>query len=130
MALPLLKRACADLQYLVDRDYNDKSAVAFVGNHYQYYNPGSGVIAGNYLAALHGPDDPRSFRASRDIPHHTGHLEAILVSNTDRELFGKENVVSSDSVVLDRCKSWLNAAPEITNYENPERKFIYLKDNL
>jgi hypothetical protein len=44
----------------------------------------------------------------------------MLVQNSDKELFGKENVVSGDSVVLDSCKSWLNAAFEIINYENPE----------
>jgi hypothetical protein len=54
--------------------------------------------------------------------------EAILVQNSDRELCGKENVVSSDGVVLDRCKSWLNAAFEIISYENPERRFICLNE--
>ncbi len=34
--------------------------------------------------------------------------EAELAENADAELFGLENVVSADSVVLDRCESWLN----------------------
>lgn len=35
-------------------------------------------------------------------------LDIQICKNPDRELFGKENVISSDSVVLDHCKSWIN----------------------
>ncbi len=31
-----------------------------------------------------------------------------ILKSVDRELYGKENVISSDSVVLDRCGSWIN----------------------
>lgn len=31
-----------------------------------------------------------------------------VTGNADRMLFGLENVISSDSVVIDRCKSWIN----------------------
>jgi hypothetical protein len=34
--------------------------------------------------------------------------EALVVRNPDRELYGKALVVSSDAVVLDRVKSWIN----------------------
>jgi hypothetical protein len=218
-ALLLLKRACSDVRYLVDRDYNDRSAAAFVGNHYQlsvrqrtallrcvcttaaarirkgrmkkfdslqgetvFFDTFNIIITleaalspettlllcmdGTIrdLCGLHGtyriiPDTEKTLRqifwflkrkqaASAvfyiDSPvSNSGKLkalilkikeeedfpaEAMLVQNTDRELFGKENVVSSDRVVLDRCKSWLNAAYEIISGENPERKFICLNE--
>jgi hypothetical protein len=218
-ALPLLKRACSDLLYLVDRDYNDESAAAFVGNHYQlparqrtallrsacttaaaqirksrmkasdriqgetvFFDTFNIIITLEAalspettlllcmdrtirdLCGLHGtyriiPDTGKALRqifrflkrkhaASGvfyiDSPvSNSGKLKALilkikeeenfpagamLIQNSDRELFGKENVVSSDSVVLDRCKSWLNGAFEIISYENPERKFICLNE--
>jgi hypothetical protein len=218
-ALSLLKRAYADLLYLVDRDYNDGTAVAFVGNHFQLSArqrtallrsscttaaaqirqsrmKASDLIQGETvffdtfnliitleaalspettlllcmdrtirdLCGLHGtyriiPDTEKAlyqiFRFLKrkeaasaifyiDSPvSNSGKLkalvlkikekenfpaEAILVQNTDRELFGKENVVSGDSVVLDRCQSWLNAAFEIISRENPERRFICLNE--
>ena len=35
-------------------------------------------------------------------------LDVRVLGGVDRMLYGKENVVSSDSVVLDRCVSWVN----------------------
>ena len=35
-------------------------------------------------------------------------LDIQILKNVDRELYGKENVISSDSVILDHCKSWVN----------------------
>ena len=37
-------------------------------------------------------------------------LDVRVLGGVDRMLYGKENVVSSDSVVLDRCVSWVNMA--------------------
>ena len=31
----------------------------------------------------------------------------------DRSLYEKENVITSDSVILDHCESWVNLAAEI-----------------
>jgi hypothetical protein len=31
--------------------------------------------------------------------------------DVDRELYGKENVITSDSVILDHCSSWINLTP-------------------
>jgi hypothetical protein len=220
-ALPILQQACSDVLYLVDRNYNDKSVAAFVGNHFQLSARQRSALARSVcataaarsrksrmkasdsiqgetvfvdalnliisleaalspettlllcmdgtirdLCGLHGtyrviPDTEKALRqifrffkqkqaASAvfyiDSPvSNSGKLkafivkikdeenfraEAMLVPNSDRELFGRENVVSSDSVVLDRCKSWLNAAFEIIRHENPERKFIYLNNKL
>ena len=35
-------------------------------------------------------------------------LDARVEGAVDRQLYGKERVISSDSVVLDRCTSWVN----------------------
>ncbi len=35
-------------------------------------------------------------------------LNIQIQKDVDRELYGKENVISSDSVILDHCKSWVN----------------------
>ncbi len=39
-------------------------------------------------------------------------LDIRLLRDVDRELYEKENVVTSDSVILDRCLSWVNLAAE------------------
>ncbi len=39
-------------------------------------------------------------------------LDIRLLRDVDRELYEKENVVTSDSVILDRCQSWVNLAAE------------------
>ena len=37
-------------------------------------------------------------------------LDINILCDVDRELYGKENVISSDSVVLDHSISWVNLA--------------------
>ena len=39
-------------------------------------------------------------------------LDIQIRKDVDRELYGKENVITSDSVILDNCKSWINLAPK------------------
>lgn len=38
-------------------------------------------------------------------------LDVPIQKNVDRALFEQEYVVSSDSIILDRCKSWVNLLP-------------------
>lgn len=38
-------------------------------------------------------------------------LDIQIRKDVDRALYGKENVVTSDSVILDNCKSWINLTP-------------------
>lgn len=35
-------------------------------------------------------------------------LDIQIIRDVDRNLYGKENVISSDSIILDRCSSWFN----------------------
>ena len=39
-------------------------------------------------------------------------LDIRIRKDVDRELYGKENVITSDSVILDNCKSWINLTPK------------------
>jgi len=52
--------------------------------------------------------------------------EVYLVPNADAELWGKENVVTSDSIILDRCHSWINLACEIIEAKLPKRRIVDL----
>lgn len=38
-------------------------------------------------------------------------LDIQIRKDVDRSLYGKENVVTSDSVILDNCGSWINMTP-------------------
>ena len=38
-------------------------------------------------------------------------LDIQIRKDVDRELYGKENVITSDSVILDHCSSWINLTP-------------------
>ena len=40
-------------------------------------------------------------------------VDVRLVPNPDKELSGMERVATSDSAILDRCKSWFNLAPPL-----------------
>ena len=39
-------------------------------------------------------------------------LDINILKDVDRELYGKENVITSDSIILDHCNSWVNLTPE------------------
>ena len=39
-------------------------------------------------------------------------LDIRILRDVDRSLYGKENVITSDSVILDHCGSWVNLAAE------------------
>ena len=38
-------------------------------------------------------------------------LDIQMRKDVDRELYGKGDVITSDSVILDNCKSWINLTP-------------------
>ena len=39
-------------------------------------------------------------------------LDIQILRDVDRVLYGKDNVISSDSIILDHCKSWTNLGLE------------------
>ena len=39
-------------------------------------------------------------------------LDIQIMRDVDRELYGKENIITSDSIILDHCISWINLAVE------------------
>lgn len=44
-------------------------------------------------------------------------LDIRITKEVDRELYGKEYVITSDSIILDRCASWVNLTGEILKNE-------------
>lgn len=54
------------------------------------------------------------------------YCEINLVPNADAELWGKECVITSDGIILDRCKSWINGASEIISANLPTRRIVSL----
>ena len=47
-------------------------------------------------------------------------LDIRIQKDVDRELYDKELVITSDSIILDHCKSWVNLTGEYTRRENRE----------
>jgi len=45
-------------------------------------------------------------------------LDIQILKAVDRELYGKENVITSDSVILDHCISWVNFTAEYLKKES------------
>ena len=45
-------------------------------------------------------------------------LDIHVQNDVDRELYEKENVISSDSIILDRCLSWINLAAVCMERQN------------
>ena len=43
---------------------------------------------------------------------HTFDLDIRIRRDVDRELYGRENVITSDSIILDHCGSWINLTAE------------------
>ena len=53
--------------------------------------------------------------------------EAELVDNADRSLENLENVISSDAVVIEKSRSWINLARSILNHLNDDFKVVDLQ---
>lgn len=46
-------------------------------------------------------------------------LDIRILKDVDRSLYGQENVITSDSIILDHCKSWVNLAAECIMEKEP-----------
>ena len=55
-------------------------------------------------------------------------LNIQIQKDVDRELYEKENVISSDSIILDRCLSWINLAALCMERQN--RQGLRVWDDL
>jgi len=56
-------------------------------------------------------------------------IEVLLPDCPDREMEGKERVISSDAVVLDRCVSWFNLTGRIIREKIPEAWIVRYNAN-
>ena len=54
----------------------------------------------------------RDLAALRGTEEYPFILDIRILRDVDRELYGKENVITSDSIILDHCISWVNLTPE------------------
>ena len=52
-------------------------------------------------------------------------LDILILREVDRELYGKENVITSDSIILDHCLSWVNLTPECLARLHVEAKRVW-----
>ena len=52
-------------------------------------------------------------------------LDIQILREVDRELYGKENVITSDSIILDHCVSWVNLTPECLKRRHKEALQVY-----
>lgn len=65
-------------------------------------------------------------RISNHFKEEKINVNVDLVPNADAVLFELENVVTSDSIILDRCKSWVNLSKEIIERYIPTANLINL----
>ena len=52
-------------------------------------------------------------------------LDILILREVDRKLYGKENVITSDSIILDHCLSWVNLTPECLARLHVEAKRVW-----
>ena len=54
----------------------------------------------------------KSLIAEKEEPVHSFDLDIRILRDVDRTLYGKEGVITSDSIILDHCNSWFNLTSE------------------
>ena len=52
-------------------------------------------------------------------------LDVQVLREVDRELYGKEHVITSDSIILDHCVSWVNLTRECLERIHVEAKQVW-----
>ena len=52
-------------------------------------------------------------------------LDIQILREVDRELYGKEHVITSDSIILDHCVSWVNLTAECLKRRHKEALQVY-----
>ena len=57
-------------------------------------------------------------------------LDIQILRDVDRSLYGRENVITSDSVILDHCESWVNLAAECMKEKGKTGIRLFSKNNL
>ena len=62
------------------------------------------------------------------LKNYSFETETLIINDVDRTLYGKENVITSDAVILDKCKSWINLNKGII--EDKIGKYSYVDISL
>jgi hypothetical protein len=47
-----------------------------------------------------------------------------VINDVDKNLYGKENVITSDAIILDNCVSWFNLTERAIESEVGDYQFI------
>ena len=47
-----------------------------------------------------------------------------VINDVDKNLYGKENVITSDAIILDNCASWFNLTERVIEAEIGEYPFV------
>ena len=55
-------------------------------------------------------------------------LDIQVLKDVDRTLYEKDNVITSDSIILDRCRSWVNPMPMCLAQRGLQGLRIWLDD--
>ena len=55
-------------------------------------------------------------------------LDIQILRDVDRSLYGRENVITSDSVILDHCVSWVNLAAECMKENGKQGICVWSED--
>ncbi|WP_353092591.1 DUF434 domain-containing protein [Tissierella praeacuta] len=117
---------CAkEIEWLLDRNYKLSSISEFVGGHHQLEVP-------EVIFFLDSPVSNSRILKTKitsledkwKIP-----LKVELVPNPDSILSKMERVVTSDSIILDECKSWFNLSRKIIE-ENITNAWVVSFNNM
>ena len=52
-------------------------------------------------------------------------VDIQILREVDRELYSRENVITSDSIILDHCTSWVNLAAECLELKGMRAKKVW-----
>jgi len=57
---------------------------------------------------------------------YSAEVEVVLHQAVDKQLYSRENVVSSDAIILDKCVSWYNLNRRLISEEVPDAWILHL----
>ena len=96
-------------------------AIELIGKKLQDMNIGKAVF---YLDKPVSNSGRLKMRILECLESYDFKVEVHIVDNADRELENMENVISSDAIVLDKCKTWINLGENIIDEDIEECLYL------
>ena len=56
-------------------------------------------------------------------------IECEVIYDVDKTLYDKENVITSDAIILDNCRSWFNLTSKAIKTEIGDYQFVNIYEN-